>query len=352
MRAVLVLALVLAACGSAAAPVSGAAPSQPPQPSPTATPIPTLNIFQLMGGAPATTVFAFAGTRVRAVRLLDHFVKYEIAVNGGTQLLATLNGASLVVADQPGAGIRLRAFDVATGTERTSAVDDAVPAKLVASGSGRGSLAEDKSGRILALKSNGAGSWVDAYDGTSLRLVQRRVIETQGCAERLLAANDTTAIVCLRDGTATVGVAGGTTAFARLAPGELAGAVILQDGSLAGVTSAGDVYRLRPPNGDAGRYGRASGDGQIPRDGIAVAEEQIVVARGGSTPSVQIVPVSGTSRPLPVPVTPAGGLLAASPFAYFTSAGALYHVDLNTGNVERMTGGFENDAVPAALVAR
>jgi hypothetical protein len=126
---------------------------------------------------------------------------------------------------------------------------------------------------------------------------------------------------------------------------------MLYDGSLAGVTPGGDVYRLAPSR-EATPYGKTSGDGPVPRDGITVAEDQIVVARAGATPSVQIVPSTGTSRPLPIPAAPAGGLLASSPFAYFTSAGALYHVDLNSGNVERMAGGFEGDAVPAALVAQ
>lgn len=355
MRAFLAFALTFAACGGAVpAGPQAANASRSSSAVATQTPIPTLNIFQLMGGAPATTVFALAGTRVRAVRLLDHFVKYEIAVMPGAQVLVSADGTRLVIADQPGPGVRLRAFDVATGKEQASPGDDGVPAKLVA-GPGRGAVAQDPTGRILVLKADGRTGWVDAYDRTSLRLVERRVFETLPaavpCAERLLSANGRIALVCLRDGTATVGAVGVQAAHVQIAP-QLAGAAMLYDGSLVGVTPAGDVYRLAPSAREATLYGKASGDGPVPPDGIAVAEDQVIVARTGSTPSIQIVPSAGTSRPLPVPAAPAGGLLASSPFAYFTSGGALYHVDLNTGNVERMTGGFEDDAVPAALLAR
>ncbi len=364
MRAALAAALplALAACGSTAAPAgpvaASAAPTATARPTPAA--IPTLDIFQLMGGAPATTVFALAGSRVRAVRLLDHFVKYEIAVAGGAQLLVSADGTRLVVADQPESGVRLRAFDMATGRELLSPGDDGIHAMLVAA-PGRGALAEDGSGRILVLKSDGGSSWVDAYDGSSLRLVQRRYAEAlpfagepAPCADRLLLAGPRIALVCLGRGTATVVTPGGGEAtLARLAPGVIAGAAALYDGSIVAVTPAGEVYRWRPSAPEATVYGKAVGDGPVPRDGIAVTEDQVVVARGGGASSVQIVPGSGrASRPLPVPVAPSGGLLVASPYAYFTGGGALYHVDLNTGAVERMTGGFEDDAVPAALVAR
>lgn len=362
MRAVIALALVLAACGGVAAPAGPAAasPSATVRASQrTPTPIPTLNIFQLMGGAPATTVFAL-GARIRAVRLLDHFVKYEIAVERGAQLLVTTDGTRLVVADQPGSGVRLRVFDVAAGGELASQADDGVPAMLVA-GRGRGALAEDANGRLLVLKVDGRSAWVDAYDGASLRLVARRLVEAvpdgnepAPCAERLVVAGSRILLVCLRNGIATVATpGGGAPVRVRLAPGEIAGAVAVSGGdSVVAVTPAGQAYRWRRADLEVEPYGTAAGSGPVPRDGIAVAEDQVVVARGGDTPSVQILPSVGASRPLPVPAAPTGGLLASSPFAYFTSAGALYHVDLNTGNVERMTGGFENDAVPAALVAR
>lgn len=359
MRLALAFALVLAACGGAAAPARPVAASASAPPSAAATPIPTQNIFQLMGGAPATTIFALAGGRVRAVRLLDHFVKYEIAVEGGAQLLASSDGLSLVVVDQPGPGVRLRAFEVASGKELASSRDDDVPAMLVA-GPGRGALAADASGRILVLKADGRTAWIDAYDGASLRLVQRRLVEAlpsgrgPACAERLVLAGPRVALVCLRDGSATVATLGGGAAVpARLASGEIAGAAASSFGdSILAVTPAGEVYRWQPAAAEAALYGKAAGEGPVPRDGLAVVEDQVVVARGGSAPSVQIVTLYGASRPLPVPAAPAAGLLASSPFAYFTRAGTLYHVDLNTGNVERMTGGFEDDAAPAAIVAR
>lgn len=361
MRPALAFALVLAACGGGATPPGSvaASPARSTPIPPTATPIPTQNIFQLMGGAPATTIFALAGGSVRAVRLLDHFVKYEIPVEGGAQLLASSEGARLVVADQPGPGVRLRAFEVASGKELASSRDDAVPAKLVG-GPGRGALAADASGRILVLKADGRTAWVDAYDGTSLRLVQRRLMEAlpsgsepAACAERLLLSGPRIALVCLRDGSATVFTLGGASGVrARLAPGEIAGAVALSDGSLAAVTPDGRAYRWRPSAPEPARYGMASGEGPVPRDGVALAEDQLVVARGGSAPSIQIVSEYGAPSPLRVPAVPAGGILASSPFAYFTSGSTLYHVDLNTGNVERMTGGFDGDAVPAELVAR
>lgn len=41
---------------------------------------------------------------------------------------------------------------------------------------------------------------------------------------------------------------------------------------------------------------------------------------------------------------PTSGPIASWPFACFTGGGALSHVDLGTGTVERMTGGFEGES--------
>jgi hypothetical protein len=77
------------------------------------------------------------------------------------------------------------------------------------------------------LKTDGRTGWVDAYDGASLRLVERRAFETvlaEICADRLLFANGRIAVVCLLDGRAAGGAVGGAVLHVRLAPGELAGA--------------------------------------------------------------------------------------------------------------------------------
>ncbi len=345
MRTALAFALVLVACAAPATTVATAPTSTLP---PHATPAPSVNIFDMMGGAPPATVFALAGSTVRAVRLLDHFVKYEIPTAGGGQLLVSSDLTRLYVADQPGSGVRLRAFEVATGRELAAAQDE-VPTKLM-------SLAEGVSGRILVLGTDGRRIWVDAYDGATLRpaardVVERRVLTPAWCGDlRLVATGVRVAIVCLDDGTATVAV-GSTTAEPRLAPGPIAGVAALdRDGTLVAVTPAGEVWRLRPGASEPEAAGRAAGTGEVPRDGLAASVGIVIVARGGAEPTVQAMLQDGASSgPLRIPVTPTRGLLVSWPFAYFTGAGALYHVDLGTGTVERMAGGFEGEVIPAAL---
>lgn len=354
------IALVLAACAGPTVSATPAA-SAAPQRTATPTPMPTQNIFgmlDMMGGAPPATVFALAGGRVRAVRLLDHFVKYEIALGRGAQLIVSADATRLYVADQPDSaavpGVRLRAFDVATGAERAAATGDGVPSMLVG-GAGSGALALDPRGRLLVLRGDGGSAWVDAYDGASLRLDERRLLEAPPCADRLVTTDLRVAAVCLRDATAAIRVGSGTVTR-RLAPRALAGVVATQDASIVAVTTDGELFRLAPGSAEAVAISAEEGRADVPLDGLAATEGLLVLARGGAAPAVRVVSGGGFLPPggrvFAIPVAPSRGILAWWPFAYFTSGGALYHVDLRSGTVERMAAGFEDDAVAAAIAPR
>ena len=92
-------------------------------------------------------------------------------------------------------------------------------------------------------------------------------------------------------------------------------------------------------------------------DGIAAADEwRIAVATPGQTAKLQVIDrvlerLTGT---FDLPNTPANGILAYGQFAYWVDAEGtgVYHVDLQSGLVERMYGPLGKGALLGALAPR
>ena len=368
LQAVLAVTAVvlLASCGDAGRGVAAASPAggAPQAASRTASPTPTFNMDDMMGFYPQQTVFVADVNAVSAVTLLNHFTRYAIPTRGKAQVatdtvtaggrLYVLDGFEAAAAGVAGATVRLRSFDLGTGTERASQSD-------IGPAAWDRAIATARDGRVLVLKRDARHAWVDAYEPLTLKRLGT-VMEKPGCGDRLLASQVRLAIVCLATGEIAVNeLHGGPTAvLGALMPG-LAGAVMADEGT---------IYAVTPDRRFAtAGYGETSltpirwpspWTGTVLPDGLAMANasDTVVIAQMDTDGSWLRIMAMRAGAPLAsqrladrLTGAPQFGIMAFYPFAYFTSGGSVRHVELESGMLETMTElGF--GATIAAVVDR
>ncbi len=306
----------------------------------------------MMGAAPAATVFVVTPREVVAVTLLNHFARYRIPVGANAQVAMSTDGAHLFVAEDDGTMMRLRWFDVGSGTERATVLDRG--GELLRTPIGRGAMAHDaRLGRLLVLKQRGDGVGVDAYDDFTLRPFGT-ISKKAGCADTMLASPARFAVVCKSVAELTVGTDQGIEYVrAQPTPG-LVGAAMTADGTILLVTRDGVIRRVAA---GGTRVETLPGDalGRIAPDGVAFDGGRLVVALAEEDErgSVAVLPARAGLVPLVLRLPKhSGGLLVQGRFAYFLTAKGIQHIDLDTGLVEVMAGPFDKDASPGAVAAR
>ncbi|MBI3522732.1 MAG: hypothetical protein HY071_06465 [Chloroflexi bacterium] len=331
--------LSLVACGSGAARAVPAATASATHDQHAATPsaTPLINVDDMMGFfANQQTVFVVSDGWVRAVTLLNHDVRYEIAVGGPAQVAVDQGGTWLYVLDldKSTGTSRLRTFDVAAGSERARATE------ISGVASDRRALAA-VANKVYVLKTEASDkrSWVDSFEALTLKPAGT-IAEKAGCADRLLATVARIALVCRTDGTMAVGfTVGGGRPVDRAFPG-IAGATMADDGTIYVVTSAGALAAV-PSGSDH------LADLPLPSDWIGTVLPDTLVATGGYVVLAQQANVPyarmwlssnmAQRRSWQLSGTPQGGMLALWPFAYFTVDRSVRHIDLGTGALETMT---------------
>ena len=354
MRLLLAAALMLAGCGPA--PTVATGPRATATVAPTATP----NFDDMMGAAPAATVFVVSGPELLAVTLLNHAVRYRITLSDDPQVATSPDGARLFVADRTGTDLRLRSYDVVTGQALAQTTEPLEDRALVETGSARGAIAVDAY-RLLVLRHAATGLLVHAYDAVRLIPVGTPT-KNDGCATRLLASAAEYALVC----PAGEGIylfwdengrqQGGIAPIA----GPLAGAAMWQDGKIASVHAFGDLRLVRArgtaalalsPNDWVKTAVGLDGLAWADQFTLVVAESDPAVAR----PRIHVIDTTTyRTRRFDLPSRPANGILAFGQFAYWVAqdASGVYHVDLQSGLVEKMYGPLEKGASLGALAVR
>jgi hypothetical protein len=333
-----------------AAPIlTPAPPTAPPAPIAAPTHIPLINVDDMMGMFPQQTVFVATADHVSAVTLLNHFTRYQIATDGLAQVGADNTGQWLYLLDSGTPGtFRLRAFDVATGTER------AVESGLAGVASDRRGLVIAADGRVLVLKSDARHAWVDAYAAQTLRPLGA-VMDKPGCGDRLLASAVRMAIVCLATGEIAVDDLPGNAAAIDGALPTLVAAAMADDGVLYVATA--DQHLATVP----ARATRlvsvdwpSQWSGEVLPDGLTIASGGpvlVIAQRSAGEAWLRVVGLSDMAqrRSFRLAGVPQGGIVALWPFAYYTVAATVRHVDLNSGLLETM-GEIGGGAVPGAVV--
>lgn len=348
----LACALVLAACGGAAAPPTPRPPSLSPIARTTA-PSPSIPFDEMMGAAPVTTVFVVSGGEALAITLLNHFVRYRIPVGEEPQLTASPDGARLYIADRLAGELRYRWFDVPSGELRSSRSQSGT---LVTTGLARGALAAD-SLRLYALENVAGRTVLQAYDAIDLRPALEPV-EVGSCAERVLASDLRVGVACLARGELKSWMPPFALAPRIVGlPGPLAGAAMRQDGAVGAVHSFGTIYRLGPGARTAEEIAPPEWvKTPVARDGVAWADRfTIVIAQDEPQPRVHVVDtVTDRVRSFDLPTRPGSGILASGRFAYWLDeeGGGVFHIDLQSGLVERMYGPLVRGATLGALALR
>ena len=356
-------AILVVACGAGGTRALGPAASNPVA-ARTTSPSPAFNMDDMMGFYPQQTVFIADVDKVSAVTLLNHFTRYAIPTRGiaevavdattSTAWLYVLDGMEAAAARVPGAAVRLRTFDIATGIERASRADIGIPLPTRA-------MAIAADGRLLLLKVDARRAWIDAYERLTLRPLGT-VMEKPGCGDRLLASQIRVAIVCLATGEIAVdGLRGGGTAVLGSAMPGLAGVAMEEGGTIYAVTSdrhfatAGyNETALKPIPWPTAWTGTVLPDGLAIATGTATA----VIAQtdtDGSWLRVMATRVVAPQASLRLAGRTAGapqfGIMAFYPFVYFTSGGSVRHVQIDTGMLETMTE-LGQGATIAAVVDR
>ena len=355
LLAVAAVAIALIACGGGAD-TSHLGPASPPARTQTASPSATqpFNLDDMMGLYATQTVFVADVEKISAITLLNHFTRYTIPTNGKAQVVADAYGQYSApqpanaggwlyvldgIIDVPGP-LRLRTFDIA-GVERASRSDIGTVASTVRS------LAVAIDGRVLVLKSDARHAWVDAYEPITLK-PQGTVMEKAGCGDRLLASGFRVAIVCLATGQIAVDtLRGGGTALIDGALPDLAGATMVDDGTMYAVTAdrklavvAPSATKLSPlpwPSEWSGTVlpdtlAAATGSSSIVLAQLAEDGAWLRTFASNNVSQRQSVRLAGRLEG-----APQFGLIALAPFAYFTSGGNVRHVELSTGMLETMT---------------
>ena len=307
-----------------------------------------------MGLYAQQTVFVADTEKISAITLLNHATRYTIPTNGkaqvvaddsatyGTPPAANAGGWLYVldgIVDVPGPA-RLRTFDV-SGVERASRTD------IGSVASPHRALALTLDGRVLVLRSDARHAWVDAYESLTLRPLGT-VMEKAGCADRILASGSRVAIVCLATGQIAVdGLrGGGTTSLDGATPG-LAGVTMGADGTIYAVTKdqrltvvAPNTTTLSPlpwPREWTGTVlpdslAAARGSNAIVLAELAEDGAWLRTFQSNNLSQRQSLRLAGRTEG-----APQFGLMALSPFAYFTTGGSVRHVELSTGMLETMT---------------
>lgn len=351
MRGLLVAAaaIALVACGGAVTRTLGPA-SPAPSRAALASPTQTINVDDMMGFYAQQTVFVADVDRVSAITLLNHFTRYAIPTRGKAQVATdvstasgwvyVLDGFEAAAARVGGATVRLRTFDLETGTERASRTDIGPVAWERA-------IATAGDGRVLVLKADARHSWIDAYERLTLKPLGM-VMEKSGCGDRLLASQARLAIVCLATGEIAVDALRGfgTTVVDPSMPG-LAGAAMGRDGTIWAVTA--DRHLAAVPS-DAVSLRQltwpSAWTGTVLPDGIALATgaDSVVFAQADTDGSwLRVLATTVVAPRMSLRLAgrltgaPQFGILALYPFAYFTSGGSVRHVEIQSGMLETMT---------------
>jgi len=336
-RVVLGAVLLILACGGAA---TLPAPSQSPAagtnaPAPTAT----IDVSDMMGPFSSATFFVVASDGVRAIALLNHYTRYTIPTTGEAQVATSIDGKLFVVDEAPN-GTRLRSFDMATGSERGSRIENG--RRLLATGTGHGAVASDPaSGSLVALFDSDGRRIAEAFDPATLQPLGRRL--DSDCGDRLLVGGGRTAVACYDRGVLRIaeGTSGATTFTWDPALGPLVAAALLPGGTALVGRSDGTLARLAADARDGDRLA-AFRDGSLVRDGLAAADKATFVA-ALSTGDAKIGVSTGAGRAgvvhisLPRGEQPVGGIVALWPFAYWVSGKDARHVDLAQGFAETMS---------------
>lgn len=347
------VAIALIACGGDTSRLGPASPTRTPAVSPSGTQ-PIINVDDMMGLYGTQTVFVADREKVSAITLLNHFTRYTIPTNGkaqvatddyatyGTPPSANAGGWLYVldgIIDVPGP-LRLRTFDL-SGVERASRSD------IGSVASTQRALALAIDGRVLVLKSDARHAWVDAYASLTLK-PQGTVMEQAGCGDRLLASGSRVAIVCLTTGRIAVdGLrGGGTTVVDGALPG-LAGAAMADDGTIYAVTTDQRLAVVAPNSTKLSPLpwpGEWRGTVLPDTLSVATGSGSVVLAELADDGAwLRVFASNNLAQRLSLRLAgrlegaPQFGVLALSPFAYFTSGGDVRHVELSTGMLETMT---------------
>lgn len=350
MRSLALPAVVLwlVSCGSGAArvePAVTATATHAHTSSPSATPL--INVDDMMGFfAQQQTVFVVSGGWVRAVTLLNHYTRYEIAVSGPTQVAAQSGSDWLYVLDQPASRWRLRTFDVAGGTERSRNNE------IVGVASDRRALAA-VANKVLVLKADATHAWVDSYEALTLKSLGT-IAEKPGCADRLLATVARIALLCRADGTMSLGHAVGDGRPVDRALPHIVGATMMEDGTVYVATAERTLAAV--PTGSAKLSDLpwpSDWMGAVLPDSLAATGGWIVLAQQADVPYARLFMGSnmGIRQSWRLSGTPQGGFLALWPFGYYTVDRSMRHVDLSTGLLETMVDVGAN-AVPGAVASK
>ena len=343
------VAIALIACGGGAE-TSRLGPAAASGRTQTATPSATqpFNLDDMMGLYATQTVFVADIEKVSAITLLNHFTRYTIPTNGKAQVAAegyanwgTPSTNWLYILDGiETRTLRLRTFDV-NGVERASRTD------IGSVASTHRALAVTIDGRVLVLKADGRHAWVDAYEPVTLK-PQGTVMEKTGCGDRLLASGSRIAIVCLSTGQIAVdGLRGGGTTVVDGALPNLVGATMGDDGTIYTVSADPRLAAVSPSATKLSALPWPSEwNGTVLPDTLSVAtgSNAVVLAQladdgawlrtfaSNNLSQRQSLRLAGRTEG-----TPQFGLIALSPFAYFTSGGSVRHVELSSGMLETMT---------------
>ena len=366
MRSLLVAGaatILVVACGTGGTRPLGSASATPARVA-AASPTPTFNMDDMMGFYPQQTVFVADAEKVSIVTLLNHFTRYSIPTRGVAEVatdtstaeswLYILDGMEAAAARIEGAVVRLRAFDLQTGTERATRTD------LGLVSGWKRALATVGDGRILVLKSDARHAWVDAYERLTLKPLGM-VMEKLGCGDRLLASQARVAIVCLATGEVAIDTLRGAGTSVIGAPPGLAGAAMDHGGTIWLVSAD---RQLGAVPADAVTLRRlewpSAWGGTVLADSLAVATgaDSLVLAQTDTEGSwlrvlATNVVAPRTSVRLAGRLTgaPQFGVMALYPFAYFTSSGSVRHVEIQSGMLETMTE-LGQGATIAAVVDR
>ncbi|HEV2009666.1 MAG TPA: hypothetical protein VGS17_01385 [Candidatus Limnocylindria bacterium] len=350
LRPVAAVAIALIACGGGAdtSRLGPAAPASSQATSPTATQ--PINVDDMMGLYTQQTVFVGSTGQISAVTLLNHFIRYRIPVGAMVQAAADSPGEFLYVLDaDKDLSMRLRTFDIATGTER--AARDIGRERAPAS---QRSLATAIDGRALILRADVRHAWVDAYEYLTLR-PQGTVMEKAGCGDRLLASGSRVAIVCLATGEIAVDNLRGTKATIEGAMPYLAGATMAADGTIYVVTADQHLAVVAPNATKLSPLPWPSEwSGTVVPDGIAVApgaESAAIAERTDDGAWLRVFATNNLAQRLSMRLAgvPQGGLVALYPFAYYAFGNSIRHVDMANGLLETMAD-VGGDATPLLVV--
>jgi hypothetical protein len=313
------------------------------------TQMPIIDVDEMMGLYPQQTVFVATSDRVRAVTLLNHFTRYQIATGGVAQISSDNTGGLIYLLDLGADGLyQLRAFDVATGARR------ALFAGISDVAADRRAVATASDGRVLVLKSDTAHAWIDAYDPLGLRLLGP-VMDKPGCGDRLLTSAVRIAIVCLATGEVAVDDLRGNRTTIEGALPALVAAAMGHDGALYLATADQQLVAV-PAGATQLMHVRwpSEWSGEVMPDGLAMPHDNdstVVAERTNDGAWLRVFETGNIAhrRSLRLAGPPQGGILTMWPFAYYTVGSTIRHIDLTNGLLETMTV-VGLDAVPVAVV--